>query len=71
MEPSNVVPAAAAALALARSREQVVRLIQRAVLTGELRGGRWFVTRSSLERLQQADVIAPTGTQRGSGPSRT
>lgn len=67
MRRSNVMPAAAAALVLSRSREQVVRLLQRAMLEGELRGGRWFVTCDSVERLKQSERMAVTDDLAGTG----
>lgn len=50
------VPLSAAALRLRLNREQLIRRIQRGEIAGGQEGGKWFVERTEVERLQAAST---------------
>src|SRR5207249_7949800 len=51
MNESELIPITEAALRLGVSRERAVRLVQRGILEGEFRRGRWFAKATALDLL--------------------
>lgn len=51
-EEGDRVPLSVAALRLRLNREQLIRRIQQGEIAGGQAGGKWFVKRSEIERLQ-------------------
>lgn len=54
-----LIPLAVAAQQLRRTPDATRRMVTTGQLDGELRGGRWLVTRESLERLASEPAPAP------------
>lgn len=49
----SLIPTSEASVRLGVSRERAVRFIQRGVLSGEYREGKWFARLSSVEQLAE------------------
>jgi hypothetical protein len=69
MMPEDLIPVSAGALILGCSRERLIRSIQRREIPGELREGRWLVSRLGLDVMRRergkAMDRAPAAAGRG------